>query len=242
MKAVDKFESRGYHFSTYATWWIRQAITRALDDQARTIRMPVHMVESLSPAHPDRQSALPGVAAGALRRRRSRSGWACPRIMIKINKEPVSLDIPVGEDEESHLGDFMVDHKAESPTEALSQLDLYEHARKILSTLTPREEKVLRMRFGIDEKEDHTLEQVGEEFGVTRRGTPDRGQGSAQAASFFAFQASENVYGSLAPISSASPLAHGHQAGSRPEMTCPSDLLFAAGTSARRRHLPHSNG
>ena len=172
MKAVDKFEySRGYKFSTYATWWIRQAITRALDDQARTIRLPVHMVESLS-----RLTQTANRLFQELQREPSAEEIAermgLPpekvRMMMKINKEPVSLDIPVGEDEESHLGDFMVDHKAESPTEAMSQLDLYEHARKILSTLTPREEKVLRMRFGIDEKEDHTLEQVGEEFGVTR--------------------------------------------------------------------------
>ena len=172
MKAVDKFEySRGYKFSTYATWWIRQAITRALDDQARTIRLPVHMVESLS-----RLTQTANRLFQELQREPSAEEVAermgLPpekvRMMMKINKEPVSLDIPVGEDEESHLGDFMVDQKAGSPTEAMSQLDLYEHARKILSTLTPREEKVLRMRFGIDEKEDHTLEQVGETFGVTR--------------------------------------------------------------------------
>ena len=172
MKAVGKFEyRRGYKFSTYATWWIRQAITRAIDDQSRTIRIPVHMVESIN-----RLTRISRQLVRELEREPTteeiakRMGVSLEkvRMMLKINKEPVSLDTPVGEDEDSYLGDMIIDAKIAPPTEAILQMDLSERTRKILTTLTPREEKVLKMRFGIDEKEDYTLEEVGEKFGVTR--------------------------------------------------------------------------
>ncbi len=172
MKAVGKFEyRRGFKFSTYATWWIRQAITRAIDDQSRTIRIPVHMVESIN-----RLTRISRQLVRELEREPTteeiakRMGVSLEkvRMMLKINKEPVSLDTPVGEDEDSYLGDMIIDAKIAPPTEAILQMDLSERTRKILTTLTPREEKVLKMRFGIDEKEDYTLEEVGEKFGVTR--------------------------------------------------------------------------
>ncbi len=172
MKAVDKFEyRRGYKFSTYATWWIRQAITRAIADQARTIRIPVHMIETINKLirtsrylvqemgkepSPEEIAEKMEIPIEKVRR------------VLKIAKEPISLETPIGEEEDSHLGDFIEDKKFSIPSDAAIDFSLAEQTRKILATLTPREEKVLRMRFGIGEKSDHTLEEVGKDFTVTR--------------------------------------------------------------------------
>ena len=172
MKAVDKFEyQRGYKFSTYATWWIRQAITRAIADQARTIRIPVHMIETINKLirtsrylvqemgrepSPEEIAEKMDMALDKVRK------------VLKIAKEPISLETPIGEEEDSHLGDFIEDKGVISPQEAVISANLSEQTRKILASLTPREEKVLRMRFGIGEKYDHTLEEVGQDFDVTR--------------------------------------------------------------------------
>jgi RNA polymerase primary sigma factor len=172
MKAVDKFEyKRGYKFSTYATWWIRQAITRAIADQARTIRIPVHMIETInklvrtsrylvqelgrepSPEEIAEKMELPLEKV---------------RKVLRIAKEPISLETPIGEEEDSHLGDFIEDKSIPTPGDAVTNLNLAEQTQRVLTTLTPREEKVLRMRFGIGEKSDHTLEEVGRNFSVTR--------------------------------------------------------------------------
>jgi len=172
MKAVDKFEyQRGYKFSTYATWWIRQAITRAIADQARTIRIPVHMIETInklikiSRIFVQEQGREPKAEEIA-----ERMGFPLEKVrkVLKIAKEPISLETPIGEEEDSHLGDFIEDKKIMSPAEAVTKFDLSEQTRKIMTTLTPREEKVLRKRFGVGEKADHTLEEVGKEFNVTR--------------------------------------------------------------------------
>jgi RNA polymerase primary sigma factor len=172
MKAVDKFEyQRGYKFSTYATWWIRQAITRAIADQARTIRIPVHMIETINKLirtsrylvqeigrepTPEEIAAKMDMALDKVRK------------VLKIAKEPISLETPIGEEEDSHLGDFIEDKAVISPQEAVISANLSEQTRKVLASLTPREEKVLRKRFGIGEKYDHTLEEVGQDFNVTR--------------------------------------------------------------------------
>ncbi len=172
MKAVDKFEyRRGYKFSTYATWWIRQAITRAIADQARTIRIPVHMIETINKLI--RTSRL---LVQSLGREPTPEEIALKmelpvdkvRKVLKIAKEPISLETPIGEEEDSYLGDFIEDKKIINPAEAVMNINLSEQTRKVLATLTPREEKVLRMRFGIGEKSDHTLEEVGQDFFVTR--------------------------------------------------------------------------
>jgi RNA polymerase primary sigma factor len=172
MKAVDKFEyRRGYKFSTYATWWIRQAITRAIADQARTIRIPVHMIETINKLirtsrylvqEMGREPTPEEIAE------KMEISLDKVRKVLKIAREPISLETPIGEEEDSHLGDFIEDKKFMLPSDAAVSLNLAEQTRKVLATLTPREEKVLRMRFGIGEKADHTLEEVGQDFAVTR--------------------------------------------------------------------------
>ena len=172
MKAVDKFEyRRGYKFSTYATWWIRQAITRSIADQARTIRIPVHMIETINKLNrisrqitqetgqeptPEELSKYMDLSEDKIRK------------VLKISKEPISMETPIGDDEESHLGDFIEDMNALSPIDEATINGLTEATKRVLDTLTPREAKVLRMRFGIDMNTDHTLEEVGKQFDVTR--------------------------------------------------------------------------
>ncbi len=172
MKAVDKFEyQRGYKFSTYATWWIRQAITRAIADQARTIRVPVHMVETINKLVRTSRYLVQELGREPKPEEiaeRMDMSVAKVRKVLKIAKEPISLETPIGDEEDSHLGDFIEDKNAVSPDEAAERASLAEKVRDVLSTLTPREEKVLRMRFGIDERSDHTLEEVGRDFAVTR--------------------------------------------------------------------------
>ncbi len=172
MKAVDKFEyRRGYKFSTYATWWIRQAITRAIADQARTIRIPVHMIETINKLIRTSRYLVQELGREPTPEEIARKmdfPLEKVRKVLKIAKEPISLETPIGEEEDSHLGDFIEDKKFMSPSEAAISLNLAEQTRKALATLTPREEKVLRMRFGIGEKADHTLEEVGKDFHVTR--------------------------------------------------------------------------
>ncbi len=171
MKAVDKFEyRRGYKFSTYATWWIRQSITRAIADQARTIRIPVHMIETLNKISRTSRVILQELGREPTAEELSeRLDIPVDKIrkIQKIAKEPISLETPIGDDD-SHIGDFIPDNNNALPSEAVVSTHLAETTRKILSTLTPREEKVLRMRFGIDSKKDHTLEEVGQDFDVTR--------------------------------------------------------------------------
>ncbi len=172
MKAVDKFEyRRGYKFSTYATWWIRQAITRAIADQARTIRIPVHMIETINKLIRTSRYLVQELGREPTPEEVAEK-MELPldkvRKVLKIAKEPISLETPIGEEEDSHLGDFIEDKNAVNPAEAVINLNLSDQTRKVLKTLTPREEKVLRMRFGIGEKSDHTLEEVGQDFEVTR--------------------------------------------------------------------------
>ena len=172
MKAVDKFEyRRGYKFSTYATWWIRQAITRAIADQARTIRIPVHMIETINKLVRTSRYLQQELAREPLPEEvadKMEMPLEKVRKVLKIAKEPISLETPIGEEEDSHLGDFIEDKRAVSPVDAVTMAALEEKVRKSLACLAPREEKVIRMRFGIGEKSDHTLEEVGQQFGVTR--------------------------------------------------------------------------
>jgi RNA polymerase primary sigma factor len=172
MKAVDKFEwQRGYKFSTYATWWIRQAITRAIADQARTIRIPVHMIETMNKLIRTSRGLVQDLGREPTTEEIAAS-MKLPvekvRKIMKIAKEPISLETPIGEEEDSHLGDFIEDKKVASPLESAIRKNLHMQVRKVLNTLTEREEKVLRWRFGIGEQTDHTLEEVGQEFDVTR--------------------------------------------------------------------------
>jgi RNA polymerase primary sigma factor len=172
MKAVDKFEyQRGYKFSTYATWWIRQAITRAIADQARTIRIPVHMIETINKLIRTSRQLVQEIGREPSPEEiaeRMQLPLDKVRKVLKIAKEPISLETPIGEEEDSHLGDFIEDKGVVSPLEAVIKANLSEQTARVLNTLTPREEKVLRMRFGIGEKSDHTLEEVGQDFEVTR--------------------------------------------------------------------------
>jgi len=172
MKAVDKFEyRRGYKFSTYATWWIRQAITRAIADQARTIRIPVHMIETINKLiRTSRQlvQELGREPSSEEIAKRMDIPVAKVRKVLKIAQEPISLETPIGEEEDSHLGDFIEDRQAVSPSDAVISVNLKEYTSQVLRTLTPREERVIKMRFGLEDGSEHTLEEVGQSFQVTR--------------------------------------------------------------------------
>jgi len=172
MKAVDKFEyQRGYKFSTYATWWIRQAITRAIADQARTIRIPVHMIETINKLIRTSRYLVQELGREPTPEEiANKMEYPLEKVrkVLKIAKEPISLETPIGEEEDSHLGDFIEDKKIISPSEATISMDLAEQTRKILSTLTPREEKVLRMRFGISERMDSAPGQRPELLNLTK--------------------------------------------------------------------------
>ena len=172
MKAVDKFEyRRGYKFSTYATWWIRQAITRAIADQARTIRIPVHMIETINKLiRTSRQLVQEYGREPTSEEIAKRMDIPVVKVrkVLKIAQEPISLETPIGEEEDSHLGDFIEDHGVISPAEAVININLKEQTEAVLKTLTPREEKVIKMRFGLDDGSEHTLEEVGQSFAVTR--------------------------------------------------------------------------
>ena len=172
MKAVDKFEwRRGYKFSTYATWWIRQAITRAIADQARTIRIPVHMIETINKLVRTQRQLVQELGREPTSEeiaKRMDIPVAKVRKILKIAQEPISLETPIGEEEDSHLGDFIEDKAVVSPSDAVINLNLKEQTSSVLKTLTPREEKVIKMRFGLDDGSEHTLEEVGQSFAVTR--------------------------------------------------------------------------
>jgi len=172
MKAVDKFEyRRGYKFSTYATWWIRQAITRSIADQARTIRIPVHMIETINKMNRISRQILqetgqePDPATLAVKMEMPEEKI---RKILKISKEPISMETPIGDDDDSHLGDFIEDQTGVAPSDSALYASLREATKDVLDSLTPREAKVLRMRFGIEMNTDHTLEEVGKQFDVTR--------------------------------------------------------------------------
>ena len=172
MKAVDKFEyRRGYKFSTYATWWIRQAITRAIADQARTIRIPVHMIETINKLIRTSRQLVQEYGREPTSEeiaKRMEIPVVKVRKVLKIAQEPISLETPIGEEEDSHLGDFIEDRGVISPAEAVININLKEQTESVLKTLTPREEKVIKMRFGLDDGSEHTLEEVGQSFAVTR--------------------------------------------------------------------------
>ena len=172
MKAVDKFEyQRGYKFSTYATWWIRQAITRAIADQARTIRIPVHMIETINKVIRTSRSLVQELGREPSSEEiAAKMGVSVPKVrkVMKVAQEPISIETPVGEEEESHLGDFIEDHQQVSPADAVINLNLRAQTSQVLQSLSPREEKVIKMRFGLEDGNEHTLEEVGQRFAVTR--------------------------------------------------------------------------
>jgi RNA polymerase primary sigma factor len=172
MKAVDKFEyRRGYKFSTYATWWIRQAITRAIADQARTIRIPVHMIETINKLIRTSRSLVQEYGREPTSEEIAKKmdfPVSKVRKILKIAQEPISLETPIGEEEDSHLGDFIEDRAVVSPAEAVININLKEQTESVLKTLTPREEQVIKMRFGLGDGSEHTLEEVGQRFSVTR--------------------------------------------------------------------------
>jgi len=172
MKAVDKFEyRRGYKFSTYATWWIRQAITRSIADQARTIRIPVHMIETINKMNRISRQILQETGSEpdpATLAQKMEMPEEKIRKILKISKEPISMETPIGDDDDSHLGDFIEDQSTMAPSDAATYASLRDVTKEVLDTLTPREAKVLRMRFGIEMSTDHTLEEVGKQFDVTR--------------------------------------------------------------------------
>jgi len=172
MKGVDKFEyRRGYKFSTYATWWIRQAITRAIADQARTIRIPVHMFEMINKVIRTSRALVQELgrepASEEIAKRMDIPVWKVRKV-LKIAQQPISLETPIGEEEDSHLGDFLEDHGVVSPADAVININLKEMTEQVLNTLTPREERVIKMRFGLEDGTERTLEEVGQTFGVTR--------------------------------------------------------------------------
>jgi RNA polymerase primary sigma factor len=172
MKAVDKFEyRRGYKFGTYATWWVRQAITRSIADQARTIRIPVHMIEVINKLNRTSRTLVQQIGREpTLEEIAKEMGVSMDHVqkVLKIGKKPISLETPVGEEEDGRLQDFIEDKGSISPQDAAINSNLVKQTQKVLSTLNKREEKILKMRFGIGEKKDHTLEEVGEDFNVTR--------------------------------------------------------------------------
>ncbi len=172
MKAVDKFEyRRGYKFSTYATWWVRQAITRSIADQARTIRIPVHMIETINKLIRTSRIMVQELGREPTNEelaKRMELPVAKVRKVLRVAQEPISLETPIGEEDESHLGDFIIDQNGISPSDAVINLNLREQTAQVLKTLTPREEKIIKMRFGLEDGSEHTLEEVGQNFAVTR--------------------------------------------------------------------------